>query len=327
MKQFWREVGLAVVLGMLMPGIILNIVTYSSHQRTNILYEPEQTDPVAEKEILIPVLYADGTVRQTELETYLLGVVLGEMPAEFEVEALKAQAVVARTYTLRAYEGKSKHDTFAVCTDPACCQAYRRVEDYLAAGGNTDSVEKIRSAVRATAGKVLTYGGELIEATYFSCSGGMTEDALAVWGTDVPYLQSVDSPGEEQAAWFTDNVTFTDTQLRELLGLPAQSGAVQFENLTFTNGGGVAELSVDGTRFKGTEIRKLLELRSTAFTVTREGSKVIFHTRGFGHRVGMSQYGADAMAVNGCVFTEILQHYYPGTVLENRFIDKPAFLG
>ena len=324
MKQFWREVGLALVLGMLMPGFILNIVTYSSHRRNQV------TVPMASEkaeDTRIEVLYGDGTVRETDLESYLVGVVLGEMPAEFEVEALKAQAVVARTYTLRAWDRKGKHPEAAVCTDSACCQAYRTVEDYLAAGGREESVEKIRRAVDSTAGMVLTYEGELIEATYFSCSGGMTEDALAVWGTEVPYLQSVLSPGEEQATYYTDTVTFTYEQVRELLGLPAETGKIQFENITYTAGGGVAEVSVDGRRFRGTEIRKFLGLRSTAFTVTEENDGFTFHTRGFGHRVGMSQYGADAMAVNGSDFEEILLHYYPGTVLENRSIDKPVFLG
>ena len=324
MKQFWREVGLAVVLGMLMPGLILNIVTFSSHRRGETSVSTT-TEPGGST--VIEVLFGDGTVRETELETYLVGVVLGEMPADFEEEALKAQAVVARTYTLRAWEGKGKHVDAAVCTDPSCCQAYRSPEDYLGAGGAPESVEKIQKAVAATSGMVLTYAGELIDATYFSCSGGATEDALAVWGTDVPYLKSVSSPGEEQATYYMDRMTFTYDQLRELLDLPQGTGKVEFENITHTSGGGVAELTVGGKQYRGTEIRKLLGLRSTAFTVTHSADGVTFHTRGFGHRVGMSQYGADAMALSGSNFEEILAHYYPGTVLENRFIDKPAFLG
>ena len=327
MKQFWREVGLAVVMGMLMPGIILNIVTYSARQHVTEAYEPEQTEEMQEETVHIDVLTTDGTVRSMELDEYLTGVVLAEMPAYFDAEALKAQAVVARTYTLRAHEGKSKHNGAAVCTDSACCQAYRSPDEYLADGGSAENVQKISDAVTAVSGLVLTYEGELIEATYFSCSGGLTEDALAVWGTDVPYLRSVSSPGEENATYYSDSVSFTSSQLKRLLELPAECDEIRFEDITYTAGGGVEKLTVCGAEYQGTQIRSLLGLRSTAFTVTTEGDEITFHTRGFGHRVGMSQYGADAMAASGSSFQQILQHYYPGTVLENRFIDKPTSVG
>lgn len=326
MKQFWREVGLAVVMGMMMPGIILNIVTYSARHRVTDSDTPQQTQPAQTSQLCIDILTADDTVQQMELENYLIGVVLAEMPASFEVEALKSQAVVARTYTLRAHEGKSKHETAAVCTDPACCQAYRSEYDYLRNGGTEENVSRIRSAVEATAGQVLTYGGELIEATYFSCSGGTTEDAVAVWGADIPYLQSVSSPGEEDAAYYTDSISFTVSELEERLGITSAED-LKFENITYTAGGGVDELTVQGKRFRGTELRKLLGLRSTAFTVSKEGDIVTFHTRGFGHRVGMSQYGADAMALSGSTYQEILRHYYQGAVLEYRSIDKPLSVG
>ena len=326
MKQFWREVGLAVVMGMMMPGIILNIVTYSARHRVTDSDTPQQTHPAQTSQLCIDILTAGDTVQQMELEKYLIGVVLAEMPASFELEALKSQAVVARTYTLRAHEGKSKHETAAVCTDPACCQAYRSEYDYLRNGGTEENVSRIRSAVEATAGQVLTYGGELIEATYFSCSGGTTEDAVAVWGADIPYLQSVSSPGEEDAAYYTDSISFTVSELEERLGITS-AGDLRFENITYTAGGGVDELTVQGKRFRGTELRKLLGLRSTAFTVSKEGDIVTFHTRGFGHRVGMSQYGADAMALNGSSYQEILRHYYQGAVLEYRSIDKPLSVG
>lgn len=325
MKQFWREVGMAVVMGMMMPGFILNIVTYSARHRVSDSYTPQQTLSTQSNQMYIDILTEDG-MEQMELEEYLIGVVLAEMPASFETEALKAQAVVARTYTLRAHEGKSKHEAAAVCTDPACCQAYRSADAYLRGGGTEENVDRIRSAVVATAGQVLTYDGELIEATYFSCSGGTTEDAVAVWGAEIPYLQSVTSPGEEEAAYYTDSVTFTVSELEEKLNLePAE--ALRFENITYTAGGGVDELTVRNKRFRGTELRKLLSLRSTAFTISKEGDKVTFHTRGFGHRVGMSQYGADAMALNGSSYQEILVHYYQGAVLEHRSIDKLPSVG
>ena len=306
----------------MMPGIILNIVTYSARHRVTDSYVPQETQSTQSDLMQVDILNDDGVVERMVLETYLIGVVLAEMPANFELEALKAQAVVARTYTLRAHEGKSKHEMAAVCTDPACCQAYCSEQDYLLKGGTEENLDRVRCAVEATTGQILTYGGELIEATYFSCSGGTTEDAVAVWGAEIPYLQSVSSPGEEDATYYTDSVAFTITELMEKLELQSAE-MLRFENITYTAGGGVDELTVQGKKFRGTDLRKLLGLRSTAFTISTEGDNVTFHTRGFGHRVGMSQYGADAMAVNGSSYEEILQHYYQGTVLEYRSIDKP----
>lgn len=321
MKQFWREVGLAVVLGMLMPGLILNIVTYSSRRYVSESNLTTPTVHIQTETLIIPILTEDGMVENIELEEYLTGVVLAEMPASFEVEALKAQAVVARTYTLRAYNGKEKHDEASVCTNSSCCQAYRSEGNYLAEGGNLEAVDKVREAVEDTNGLVLTYQGELIEATYFSCSGGSTEDALAVWGTDVPYLQAVSSPGEEDAAYYTDSISFTRMEIEDALQVELREDlASWFGDVSYTSGGGVETMVVGGKTFEGTELRQLLGLRSTAFTVTQEGDTVTFHTRGFGHRVGMSQYGADAMAASGSSFEEILQHYYQGTVL-GRYSD------
>lgn len=326
MKQFWREVGLAVVLGMLMPGLILNIVTYSAHRHVSGTDLPVNTDPVSEG-VRISVITGSGIMKEMELESYLIGVVLAEMPASFENEALKAQAVVARTYALRADGKRSKHADAAVCTDSGCCQAYISPDDYRYGGGDDKSIGKVRRAVEATSGQVLTFEGELIEATYFSCSGGQTEDAIAVWGTDIPYLRSVPSPGEEAAAHYTDSFTFSNAQVRELLNLPKEDKELRIENVIHTAGGGVAELTICGITFQGTEIRKILGLCSTAFSITADNDEVTFHTRGFGHRVGMSQYGAEAMALNGSNYRDILTYYYPGTILENRSIDKPASVG
>ena len=319
MKQFWREAGLAVILGLIMPGFILHIVTYSSHRYAARLQQSEiATDPT-ETSVYVPVLSHDGTVQDMELEAYLVGVILAEMPASFDVDALMAQAVVARTYTLRDCEGRSKHEIAAVCTDSTCCQAYRSPEDYVADGGTYESVKKVRSAVQMTEDLVLVYQGELIEATYFSCSGGSTEDAVSVWGTDIPYLQATDSPGEEGASYHTDSISYELEALKDLLGVDFSGDPITwFSNPVYTEGGGIAEITVCGKKFLGTELRKLLGLRSTAFTVEAKEASVIFHTRGYGHRVGMSQYGADAMAAAGSSFEEILYHYYQGTELIRR---------
>lgn len=276
---------------------------------------PDQQDPI-KTETFVSVL-KEGQVAEMALEDYVLCVVLAEMPVDFEVEALKAQAVVARTYTCRKLEDP-KHNTADVCTDPSCCQAYMEPGDFLDAGGTEESVQKVNDAVMSTAGEVILYQGELIEATYFSCSGGKTEDAAAVWGSDVPYLQSVSSPGEEKASHYTDTVRFSATEFCDRLGvkLSGNPGA-WIENITYTEGGGVDTIVFQGNTFSGTELRQKLGLRSTALVITAAGNTVTVTTKGFGHRVGMSQYGADAMAVQGSTYEEILMHYYTGTSLSD----------
>lgn len=262
----------------------------------------------------IVVLHADGVCRPTDLETYLTGVLLGEMPLEFPLEARKAQAVVCRTYTLRRL-GSGKHGEADICTDSSCCQAWRDPESYEA-----EQRRYAQEAVDATDGQVLTYGGQLIDATFFSCSGGRTEAAVAVWGTDIPYLQSVDSP-DENAPYDEDRISFTEQEFRALLepyapnisleGEPAQ----WFSQPTYTEGGSVDTIAIGGVTFTGKELRGLLGLRSAAFTVeTGEGTVTVI-TRGYGHRVGMSQYGARSMALRGAGYRDILSHYYTDTTL------------
>ena len=172
-------------------------------------------------------------------------------------------------------------------------------------------LEKVADAVRRTENLVLVYNGDLIEATYFSCSGGKTEDAAAVWGAEVPYLISTDSPGEESAAHYISTVVTTKAQVAALLGFELQGVADPWiGEITYTSGGGVDSIEICGQVYKGTYIRRQLGLRSTAFTITAVGDSVTITTKGFGHRVGMSQYGAEAMAVKGSKFDEILKHYY-----------------
>ena len=265
--------------------------------------------------VTLTVLNRSGNLQQMTLEDYLLGVVLAEMPASFEPEALKAQAVVARTYTCKRMEG-GKHDAAAVCMDPGCCQGFRAPADYLDEGGKQTAVDKVRSAVKSTDGQVLHYDGSLIDATYFSCSGGSTEDAVAVWGQDVPYLRSVDSPGEEDAPRFTDSVSFTTSEFAGKLGLSDQGDpASWFGAVRYTEGGGVDTMVIRGKTFTGPRLRSALGLRSTAFSVSVDGKTITVTTRGFGHRVGMSQYGAQAMARTGSSCAEILAHYYTGAEL------------
>ncbi len=266
----------------------------------------------------IMVLTESGNVRQMRLGEYLAGVVLAEMPADFQEEALKAQAVVARTYTCKRMEN-NKHGAAAVCTNSACCQGYRDPEDYVNSGGKQEAVDKIRLAVTETDGQVLVYGGELIDATYFSCSGGYTEDAVEVWGQDVPYLQSVESPGEEDAPRYSDRIRYTPENFQLLTGVSGEGSVGSwFGPVTYTDGGGVDTIKICGETFTGTELRGILGLRSTMFSVSIDDGMIVFETRGFGHRVGMSQYGAQAMAEEGSSYQEILEHYYVGALLKEQ---------
>ncbi len=313
MKKSMREILIAIWLGLIVPGILLAVL--SGKQITD--WETRQTtsaETAHTSEFLLPVLQADGSQQKMELDRYILGVVLAEMPADFAPEALKAQAVVARTYALKRYYASDKH-TYAVCTDSTCCQAYCCPEEKYP----QEAVRKAAQAVEATSGQVLTYNGELIEATYFSCSGGRTEDAVAVWGGEIPYLQAVDSPGEENAASYLKSVRFSIQELAQILQKDRLAGDFIGE-ITYTSGGGVDTIVIGDTTYTGVEIRRLLGLNSTAFTITALGDTVTVTTKGYGHRVGMSQYGADAMARAGNSYTQILAHYYQGAVLASDYI-------
>lgn len=315
-----RDVLFAVILGLVLPCLIYAIVEEKvvsdslNLDPTSVCEETTypQTQPTQPGQYL-QVLMPDGTQVQMELEEYVTCAVLGEMPADFETEALKAQAVVARTYALKG--NGWKHSGGAVCTDSGCCQAFCSEQAYLDAGHTQQDLNKISDAVLQTAGKVLTYNGALIEATYYSCSGGRTEDAVAVWGQDIPYLQSVESPGEERASHYIDTVTYDRSELEQVLGENLSGNWLG--TVTYTRGGGVETIEIGSKAYKGTEVRQLLGLRSTAFVMTAVGDTVTVTTKGYGHRVGMSQYGADAMAVSGNTFDSILAHYYPGSELED----------
>ena len=333
MKRTVMEMIRAIVVGLVMPismvALVLALTPTRAEGQQNLPTQVETILPTHGEEILIeptetvtdPIMIdviVDGQSREMKLEDYVLAVVLGEMPADFAYEALKAQAVVARTYTLKTVSEGKRHAAGAVCDVSSCCQAYCDPADFLQQGGSTEQLEKVRSAVEDTAGSVLFYDGKLITATYFSCSGGTTEDALEVWGYDVPYLQSVSSPGEEDSAAYARKITLSAAEFQSRMAIRLQGNpAGWFGKVTYTRGGGVATIEIGGVTYRGTTIRKLLNLRSTLFTIAVDGDSIIITTKGYGHRVGMSQYGADAMAASGSSFEEILAYYYVGTQLES----------
>jgi len=328
MKKSIQAWAMSIFIGVIIPWIVFSIAD-KIHLNQNPEERTSQSDETTIKPHVsndcsdrIPVQKKDGTVEYMGINTYLVGVVLGEMPVSFHEEALKAQAVVARTYTLKRFTNGQKHAMGAVCTESSCCQAYQSPTVFLENGGGEENLKKVITAVNSTSEEVLYYDGVLIEATYFSCSGGKTEDALAVWGSDIPYLQSVESPGEEGAAYYTDSMKYSLDEFARLLGIPGEVSSEKWiGEITYTDGGGVNEMYIAGTKYTGVELRKKLSLRSTAFSISVVGDTVYITTRGFGHRVGMSQYGADAMASSGSTYREILSHYYPGTTLASYSYD------
>lgn len=280
-----------------------------------------------EQEMTIRVLH-EGRIINLDLDDYVCAVLMAEMPASFESEALKAQAVAIRTYTLRKIHGTQKHPDADICTNNDCCQAYKSLEN----SENTESGRKVRTAVLDTIGQVLLYDHELIDATYFSSSGGRTESAVAVWGMNVPYLQAKDSP-EEDAKYYRDQVSFDESEILSLLGFSNSIRDFTYKDITYTDGYGVDTINICGTMFTGIELRHLLNLRSTAFDIKIAGDTITFITRGYGHRVGLSQYGAQSMAQKGNNYQQILAYYYPDTelmVLDHedlyRLFDKEMFL-
>ena len=264
----------------------------------------------------------DGEVLDMALEDYIVGVTAAEMPADFAPEALKAQAVAARTYALYCARG-GKHDNADVCTDPGCCQAWLSDGALRERWGADHGVrrEKIAAAVEATAGEILCYEGQAVFAAFHSSSAGFTEDCGAIW-SELPYLKSVFSPErEEDVPGYVSYVRrsaldFRDTLLyarpeAELSGPPE----CWIGELVRDGSGRVSSLVLGGERFSGTELRSLFSLRSTAFTLAYGDGLFVFTVTGFGHGVGMSQYGAEVMAESGADYRAILAHYYPGTEL------------
>lgn len=272
----------------------------------------------------LPILvYHDETGRteRMDMEVYLCGVVAAECPASFAQEALKAQAVAARTYAKRRLGKPCGRGGAEICTDSACCQAYAEEAACREKWGSDYGKywRKIQSAVEETAGEAIYYEGELIEALYHASSGGRTEDAQHVFAQARPYLVGVESPGEEDAGVFYDEKAFSRRELvkrvnRACAGADLEAARLeeQLRVLSRYESGRVEEVALGGARLSGKELRKLLGLRSANFSIAYEGDSVLFSTRGYGHGVGMSQYGANAMAREGADYREILSYYYAG---------------
>lgn len=271
----------------------------------------------------------DGnTTEQMTLERYLTGVVRGEMPASFEMEALRAQAAAERSYVYYqlAAGRKDAHPDADFCTDHTCCSAYLSETAAREKWGGDFAPwnTRVEQAVSDTDGQVVLYNGRPILAVFHSSSAGRTAAAGDVWSGDLPYLVSVDSPeGEETVPNYYSTVTFTAAEAKEKLlaahpelklsGTPDRWFGAAAEN----GSGRVETVSVGGTDIEGTELRRIFGLRSACFTVAADSESVTFRVTGYGHGVGMSQYGANQLAREGKTWQEILEWYYTGATVGN----------
>ena len=262
---------------------------------------------------------ADGSVSTVSEQDYLFGVVAAEMPASYGEEALKAQAVAAYTFACRRREQNADR-SYDLTTDPSLDQSFLpREEARKKWGDRADDCEKtIEAALSAVRGERLLFNGELILAAYHAISPGRTEACESVWGGDLPYLRAVASPGDLLAPDYRTTAAFSAEELAQkfteecsLSGEPA----AYFSGIKKTPSGTVLEITVCGKTLKGSRVRALLGLRSAAFDVEWKDGRFLFTVYGYGHGVGMSQYGASVMARQGADYREILSHYYPGTVL------------
>lgn len=262
-------------------------------------------------------------VEELPIDEYLYGVVSAEMPANYEMEALKAQAIVARTYTLyQIIHSNGKHPDSDICDDSTCCQAWISKEDRLARWNENvrnSNWDKIVEAVDSTQGEIITYDGAPIDAFFHSNSGGTTETATNVWGgANFPYLQSVQTSGEDGYSQYNSEVELTKEELFNKLKEKYQDIEINFDEpnsieiLGYTESGRVKTIKFGNIEIAGTEARTLLGLKSTNFSLAIDGDTVKFTVIGYGHGVGMSQTGADSMAKAGSNYEEIIKHFYTG---------------
>ena len=253
-----------------------------------------------------------GEITEMNANDYIRGVVSAEMPALYEEEALKAQAVAA--YSFACYKKERSTGDFDLTTDPAFYQSYVSDEKAKKNWGSKaeEYLEKINSAVEEVSGKRLTYNGKTALCAYHAISSGKTENCKEVWGGDLPYLTSVDSIGDKLCDDYISTVTFSPEKIISKLSLSGENKTGIFKNFKRLKTGRVKTVDCDSKELSGAEVAKKLGLRSSNFEVSYKKNKYCFTVKGFGHGVGMSQNGAQYMAKQGSGYEEILLHYYPG---------------
>ena len=290
---------LPIVLGICIPRHLSENFSPFSFRKTD-------------SEIYIIVLnHETKNISEVPLENYLVGVLAAEMPAAYHIEALKAQAVAARSYILKKSESmNSDHPNAIICTNPSHCKAWISKAEAKAkwkpseASSNWD---KLKNAVSATESEYMVCDGETVEAFFFASSGGRTENSEDVWGGSRPYLKSVESPGDILSP---DHKTIAKIKTTDFSKMLSLSAPPVIQSINRTKGGSVSNITISKKSFKGADIRKIFGLKSANFTIDIKADFVTFTVLGHGHGVGMSQTGANHMASMGKKYTEILSHYY-----------------
>lgn len=298
-----------------------NIEKYSM-QKENIVKQIEELNIENYNYDLInkvKVLHKDtGVIEEKKIDEYVVNVVAAEMPVDFELEALKAQAIVARTYTIYKVTKDKKHNEADICTDSNCCQAWISKEDRFEKWeeSKVEKWNKLISAVNETKGKYITYNGEIINAFFHSNSSGKTEKPEDVWGGSLPYLDVVETSGEENYTSYKSEVIVSKKDFVNVLKDKFDSFEIDFKSndcikiIDYTDSGRIKKIRIGNIVFSGTDIRKYFSLKSTNFSVEISGNDIIFNVLGYGHGVGLSQTGSDALAKNGFTADEIIKHFY-----------------
>lgn len=300
--------------------------TIPSDQQTNTLYaqeEKKQDKYKYNKYAKIKLLHKKTKkIEEVALDEYLYHVVSSEMPADFEIEALKAQAIVARTYTIyKVTINNNKHKGADICDDSTCCQAWISKEDRLKRWEKSkqeSNWNKIVKAVDETGGDIITYNNKPINAFFHSNSGGRTEIPVNVWGGEkLPYLQTVETSGEEWYKQYSSSVTLTEKEIIEKLKQKYKDIKIDFKKedsikiLEYTEGDRVKTIQLGNKKISGVEARTIFGLKSSNFTIKKQkNNKYTFEVKGYGHGVGMSQTGADSLAKQGKNAKEIIEHFY-----------------
>ncbi|MDT8860424.1 stage II sporulation protein D [Alkalihalobacillus sp. MEB130] len=291
--------------------------------RTITLEEAEeQFSYVPEEDVAVTVFRTEQEqLEETPLERYVMGVVASEMHANFEMEALKAQALTARTYMVKhiLQPRSEKLPEGAMVTDTTTHQVYKNEEELRELWGSDyeQNMARIQEAVLSTQGQVLTYEGEPIDALFFSTSNGYTENSEDYWGDKIPYLRSVESPWDQVSPRFTSEKQVSVAEFQEKLKVTLPDDGSVGTIAERTEGGRVARVVINGTELSGRDVRDKLGLDSSDFQWQRQGDQIAIQTRGWGHGVGMSQFGADGMAKEGRNYTDIIHHYYQGVEIES----------
>ena len=292
--------------GQIVNNNVENSVNTEHSNIDNVSFNSTTKSSVSE----ITVYRSNGSVINLNMTDYLIGVVSSEMPASFNLEALKAQSVLARTYALKAKQTGKK------LTDTVNTQSYIDIDQMKNKWGNSFNTyyNKIKNAVENTNEEYLSYNGNYIEALYHSTNNGKTESSLDVFGNYYPYLISVSSEYDKNASSYLRTINMPLDTISNKLGLSLNNDSV-ISILSYTDGGNIKEININGNNFSGKKVRELLGLRSADFDISISDNNANITTRGYGHGVGMSQYGANGMANAGYSYKDILSHYYPGTTL------------